>query len=95
MKYLLLKTAALEEGAQSHTEFGLSYLCLVCRTGRELSLVPDRVGETFTNTILAAEHTPTRNAYPELNSLLSHSCYCHLVSLPAGVYGSEGIICQI
>lgn len=49
VKYSLLKPTGLEEGAQSHTAFGLSDLSSECRTGRELSLVPDRAGETFTN----------------------------------------------
>lgn len=56
IKYLLLKMTALEEGAQSHTLFGLSYVTFMCRIGMKLSLEPARVEEAFTNMGGAAEH---------------------------------------
>lgn len=77
VKYLLLKTTASEEGAQSHAVFDLSYLSLVCRTGRELNLVPDRVIEAFTNTVLAAEHAHS----PEMHTQILVACCLILATI--------------
>lgn len=77
VKYLLLKTTGSEEGAQSHALFVLSYLSLVCRTGRELNLAPDRVVEAFTNTVLAAEHAHS----PEMHTQSLVACCLILATI--------------
>lgn len=91
MKYLLLKTTALEEAAWSHTVFGFSHLSLECRTGRELSLVPDRAGETFTNRGLAAEHAHPREMRTQSSVACSliHAAVALLLCQWVSVAGKE------
>lgn len=79
--------------AQSHAV--VCHLRLECKRVRVLSLVHNWLGEMFTNTILTAVHIHSPEMYPLVSSFPFHSCYYHLVSLPAGERSREGAICQI
>lgn len=46
------------------------------------------------NTVFAAVHIHSPEMCPQWSVTLSHSCYYHLVSLPAGVT-RERVICEI
>lgn len=88
-KYLLLKITALEEGAESHTLFGLSYLSFMCRTGMELSLEPARVEEAFTNTGRAAEHPHSPEMCAQSSGVCSLIVLTSVLCQLLGVAGRE------
>lgn len=81
IKHLLLKMTALEEGAQSHALFGLSYLSFMCRM--KLSLEPARLEEAVTNMGRAAQHPTHQKCVPRsrefavsfFSLLFSASCW--------------------